>query len=171
MKIAVGTNNPAKVNAVRNVVKKVWPDAEVFGMEVESGVSHTPTSDDEAIRGAKNRAKSCLKKADIGIGIEGFVDDTKHGMFLSGWAVVIDKNGKMGIGARGKYMLPENVATQVRQGKELAPIVDELVGGKDIRQKQGAVGVFTNNFVTRTQAMEFSVIAALTKFISPQYYD
>lgn len=171
-KISVGSKNPVKITAVENALKKIWPDAEVVAVKVEHGVSEQPTSNDEAIKGALNRAKLSLQKtdSDLGIGLEGCTVDTKYGMFLSGWVVAIDKNGEIGIGGGGGLLLPERIAFEVRKGKELGPVMDKFIGNHNTKQKQGAVGVLTNNLIPRTDAFEKTVIYALTKFINPNYY-
>lgn len=171
-KISIGSKNPVKIAAVENVVKKIWPDVEIIAVEVSHGISEQPTSDDEAIEGATNRAKLSLQKtnADLGIGLEGCTIDTKYGMFLSGWVVAVDKNGEVGIGCGGRLLLPEKVASEVRNGKELGPVMDEFVGDHNTKQKQGAVGILTNGLIPRTAAFEKSVTYALTKFINPNYY-
>ncbi len=172
MKIAVGSTNPVKIQAVKNAVSKIWPSAEVIGTEVDHGTGVQPNSDEEAIQGATNRAKLSLQKlgADLGFGLEGNTHDTKHGMLMNGWIVVVDKNGTTGIASAGAVQLPEKVAAEVRKGKELGPSMDAFVGTHNVKQKQGTVGVLTNNLVTRTDAFEKGVIYALAKFLNPQYY-
>ena len=169
----MGSENPVKIRGVTNVVKKIWPQAEVIPVDVSPGVSEQPTSDDEAIKGATNRAKLSLQKTgtDIGIGLEGCTLDTVYGMFVSGWVVAVDKKRVTGIGCGGRLLLPEKVASEVRKGRELGPVIDEFVGECNTKQKQGAVGILTNNLVSRTAAFERTVIYALTKFIKPEYYE
>lgn len=171
-KISIGSKNPIKIMAVENVIKKIWPDADVVAIDAPSSVREQPISDDEAIEGARNRAKLSLQKtgADLGIGLEGGVIDTKHGMFTSTWAVAVDKNGEVGLGCGGRLLLPEKIAAEVRNGKELGPVADEIFGGHNIKQKQGVVGVLTNNLISRTASTEKAVTLALTKFINPENY-
>ena len=47
MKVIVGSKNPVKVGAVEEVFRRYWPDCEVVGIEVESGVSAQPMSEKE----------------------------------------------------------------------------------------------------------------------------
>ena len=172
MKISVGSKNPVKIKAVENAVKKIWPKAEIFPIEAISGVKEQPTSKKEAIQGATNRAKFSLEKtnADIGIGLEGCIYDSEFGMFLSGWVVAINKEGEKGIGGGGELLLPEKIALEIRKGRELGPIMDELLNDYNTKQKQGAVGYFTNNLIPRTDSLERSVIFAFTRFIRPKDY-
>ena len=172
MKISIGSKNPVKIKAVENVVKKIWLGAEVVGVEVEHGAGMQPNSDEEAIKGAMNRAQLSLKQtnADYGFGLEGNTLETDHGMMLQGWVVVVDKKGEKGIASCGSLLLPEKIAIEVRKGKELGPVTDVLFGHDNIKQKEGTVGMLTNNMVTRTEAFEKGVIYALARFLNPHYY-
>lgn len=172
MKIAVGTKNPVKIAAVEAVIERIWPGADVVSIDVPSGVSIQPMSDEEAIVGATNRAKLSLEKmdADYGIGLEGCGIDTKHGMFLSGWVVVIDRNGKIGTGSGGRILLPQKIAAEVRRGRELGPVMDEFSGGHNTKQKEGAVGILTNGLVMRKDAFEGSLVYALARFLNEGWY-
>lgn len=173
MKISVGSKNPVKIAAVENTVKNIWKDAEVSGIEINSGVSDQPMSNEEAIKGATNRAKLSLEKtgSDIGLGLEACVYDSEFGMFLSGWVVAVSKEGEIGIGNGGSLLLPEKIALEMKKGKELGPVIDKVIGGHNTKQKQGTVGILTNNLISRTESFEKAVILALVKFISPQHYN
>jgi hypothetical protein len=65
--IAVGSVRRPKLRAVTEALKAFAPklvpdgDFEVVGEEVESGVSSTPTSSEELMRGAKNRAEALVR--------------------------------------------------------------------------------------------------------------
>ena len=75
MKVAIGSKNPVKIEAVKEAFGKVWPDQdfEFIGIEVPSGVPDQPMSDEESIKGATTRANNALDRlnADFGIGLEG----------------------------------------------------------------------------------------------------
>ncbi|MDV3104625.1 DUF84 family protein [Thermococcus waiotapuensis] len=51
MRIAVGSTNPTKVLAVKEVMEVIYGDVEVFGVEVDSGVPDQPVGMEEIIRG------------------------------------------------------------------------------------------------------------------------
>lgn len=72
-RVAVGTKNPAKIDAVESKVQIQWPDSEIIPVSVPSGVSEMPMSDAECIQGAKNRASAALAEAnaDLAFGLEG----------------------------------------------------------------------------------------------------
>lgn len=173
MKIAVGSTNPTKVAAARRAAAKVWPGGAVIPVAVPSGVSEQPLSDDETIRGAVNRARNALaavEGAQIGMGVEGGVQETPHGMFVGGWAAVVDRDGCLGIGAGGRVLLPEAIARRIRAGEELGPVMDDFSGRRNVKHSEGAIGVFTNGLIERTAALEIAFTYALARFITPENY-
>ncbi len=172
-RIAVGSKNPVKIAAVRNVVSMIWKDSNVIAVDVPSGVGEQPMSDEEAIRGALNRAKASMERtdADVGVGIEGCIVDNEYGMFLSGWTVVTSKRGEIGIGSGNRLLLPEPIASQLRKGKELGPVVDEIVGGTGIKEERGVIGFLTSNMITRVKATEAGLICAMARFLNPGFYE
>jgi len=109
MKVAIGSKNPVKIKATKNVFKKVFGQVKVLSVEVKSGVSHTPSSFEEILKGAINRAKNALKetRADFGVGLEGGYEKIKFGFFLSGAVAIVDKKGRIGISGGSRVLLPK----------------------------------------------------------------
>ena len=176
--IAVGSLNPVKIAAVRNVTQQIWPNSQVIGLAAASGVRSQPLDDDEAIAGAINRARAARSaaSADLGLGLEGHVVDTPYGMFVSAWvaAAAVAPDGAadlVGLGAAGRFQLPEWLAREVRNGAELGPLMDRTFHGENTKQKQGAVGIFTNGLMERTEALQVGVTFALTRFINQEFYN
>src|SRR5580693_1423428 len=67
--VAVGSTRKPKLRAVREALNTFAPklvpdgDFEVLGMAVESGVSPTPTSCEELMRGARQRVEAMARMA------------------------------------------------------------------------------------------------------------
>lgn len=154
MKIIIGSKNPAKIKAVQAVFQNY--QAEFTSLNVSSGVREQPFSDEETIKGAINRAYATLKEAggEIGIGLEGGVQKTEYGLFLCNWGALAEE-GKPPIVAGGaRIPLPEAVAVRLLAGEELGPVMDDFMNKEDIRKKEGAVGIFTNSQVSRSEMFE-----------------
>jgi inosine/xanthosine triphosphatase len=200
--IAVGSKRGPKLNAVTEALEAfsaaLAHDAqfEVVGVEVESGVSHTPASRDELMRGARQRAEALAEVARQGgaawqyfVGLEGGLDVVHEGasadellrhsglqrnenrrVFLESWAYVSD--GTRGhFGRSGSIELPEALAHEVLEnGVELAVAIDRFAGAVGIRDAQGAWGVLSNNFITRQEAFRVAVIAAFAPFYNAKMY-
>lgn len=151
MKICIGTTNQAKVEAV----KKAFEDYEevVFAKyKVESGVREQPFSDEETIEGALNRAKQAIVKGngEIGIGLEGGVHRSKYGLFLCNWGALVCNDGTTYIGGGARLPLPVDIAEKLKNGEELGPVMEKFANRKNIRQGEGAIGIFTNGRINRS---------------------
>ncbi|MDQ5950875.1 MAG: inosine/xanthosine triphosphatase [Patescibacteria group bacterium] len=171
MNIFVGSTNPIKVNAVTIAIAEKFPDAKVTGIEVASGVSDQPRSDDETRKGAINRAHAAfdqapleLKNSDknsmIGVGLEGGVFEDQSGeLWSTVWVCVVDSDGHTYESNGARFKVPEVIAQPIREGGEMGPVVDKIVGGSSVRQGSGAIGVITKNFIDRTE--EYTIIAKM----------
>jgi inosine/xanthosine triphosphatase len=200
--LAVGTKRGPKLNAVTEALEAfsnvLAPDSqfEVLGAEVESGVSHTPTSREELMRGARQRAEALMQLArgngetwKFFVGLEGGLDVVQEGasaedmqwraslkqygrrrVFLESWAYVTD--GLRGhYGRSGGIELPEALAREVLEnGVELSVAIDKFAGAVGIRDAQGAWGVLSGNFITRQEAFRIAVIAAFAPFYNGKMY-
>lgn len=150
MRVAVGSKNPVKVSAVEAVFSKVFGSAEVLSVKVDPGVPAQPFGLD-TIRGAENRAKRALEVsgADYGVGIEGGLLELGGRWYNLGFIAVIDREGFMGTGTSGWFELPPAFLERLREGEELAEVLDRLYGVEGVGRREGAVGLFTGNRVMR----------------------
>jgi len=202
--IAVGSKRGPKLNAVKESLEAFsgmlaheGAQFEVIGVEVESGVSHTPASREELMRGARQRAEVLMEMArwsgaawQYFVGLEGGLDVVhesaspnevlRHSrlqqkrsrrVFLESWAFVSD--GAQGhYGRSGGIELPVALAHEVLEnGVELSVAIDRFAGAVGIRDAQGAWGVLSKNFVTRQEAFRVAVIAAFAPFYNAWMYN
>lgn len=176
LRVAVGSKNPAKIEAVRAAFQLLGHAVEVTGLEVESGVAAQPFSDEDTIQGAVNRAKAVLAHKlpngpfDYGVGLEGGVVESPFGLFIVNWGAVVDANGTVGIGGGHRLQLPERIAGRLREGEELGTAIDDLIGRRDIKKNEGTIGVLTGNLVTRQTMFRDVVVCAFAKFLRPELY-
>lgn len=157
IKIAIGSLNKAKIAAVKSVFVEEEFDFESY--EVPSGVSNQPFSDEETIKGAINRAKHVLtiSEAQIGIGLEGGVHETEYGLMLCNWGALVTRTNPPIIAGGARLLLPPEVANQLKAGKELGIVMDEYCQKKNVRENEGAIGVFTNGYISRKEMFEHVV--------------
>ncbi len=151
MKIIIGSKNPAKVLAVKNAFSD--GGFEFVSMDIPSGVSEQPFSDEETIEGAKNRALNALKKGNglLGIGLEGGVQETSSGLMLCNWGALASSNLDLIIAGGARLLLPEEIAIKLRAGEELGPVMDDYAKKQNVRKNEGAVGIFTNGYINRIE--------------------
>lgn len=164
MKVAVGSKNPAKINAVKAAFKKT--DYEIVSIDAESGVSDQPMSDEETIRGAVNRAIEAAEKgeAGIGIGLEGGVQQTPYGLMLCNWGALAVKGMEPIIAGGARIPLPDEVAQQLLAGSELGPVMDDYAKKQNVRKNEGAIGIFTNGQIDRSE-----MFTHVMKLLAGQY--
>ncbi|MBT2683976.1 DUF84 family protein [Bacillus sp. ISL-37] len=151
MQVAVGSKNPAKINAVKEAFKEY--EYEIISFDAESGVSEQPMSDEETIKGAVNRAIQAAEigEAEIGIGLEGGVQQTPYGLMLCNWGALAAKGMDPIISGGARIPLPDEIAQQLLMGAELGPVMDEYAKKQNVRKNEGAVGIFTNGQINRSE--------------------
>jgi inosine/xanthosine triphosphatase len=149
MKIVIGSKNPAKITAVKNSFS---PEDEFISLDIPSGISEQPFSDEETIKGAINRAIASLKQGngDIGIGLEGGVQETSYGLFICNWGALATNEREPIIAGGARLPLPEEVTVRLRAGEELGPVMEDYAKKSNVRKQEGAVGIFTNGLVNRS---------------------
>jgi inosine/xanthosine triphosphatase len=186
--IAVGSNRRPKLNAVREALELIGPSFEegaqfeIIGVEVPSGVRHTPLSREDIMKGACQRAEALVQIAreknerwQLFIGLEGGLDVMHENgvrqVFLESWAYVSNGKGCSAFGQSGAVMVPETLAGRVvDQGIELAEAIDAFASGHGIRDAQGAWGVLTRNLITRQDAFRIAVVSAFAPFFNREMY-
>jgi inosine/xanthosine triphosphatase len=203
--IAVGSTRRPKLNAVTEAIQSFaaelaasesGAEIEIVGVDVESGVGHTPSSREESMLGARHRAESLVRLARqrseswrYFVGLEGGFDVVPEGaaaslvnnaavtgatcsrrVFLESWAYVTD--GSRGhFGRSGGVEIPDALAHEVLDlGVELSVAIDRFAGAVGIRDAQGAWGVLSSNRITRQEAFRVAVVAAFAPFYNGKMY-
>ena len=171
IKIAVGSTNPVKIDSVKNAIGNKLKNATVEGFEINSSVSNQPMSDEETKSGAEERAVKAFEiaKTDIGVGLEGgvFVEDGR--VWNTVWCCVVDKKGKKEYVNGLRFMLPEKMAKEILKGGEMGPVMDSIIGSENIKQKQGAIGVMTDGWISREECYRNLVKIALGRLLSKEW--
>jgi inosine/xanthosine triphosphatase len=185
--IAVGSTRRPKLAAVSEAIQDFGAvlapgmEFEVVGVEVESGVGHTPANRRELMQGARQRAEALVRLAQekneewrYFVGLEGGLDAIEEGssrrVLLESWAYVSD--GRSGhFGRSGGVEIPEALAHEVLEnGVELSAAIDRFAGAVGIRDAQGAWGVLSGGLISRTEAFRVAVVAAFAPFYNAKMY-
>jgi non-canonical (house-cleaning) NTP pyrophosphatase len=67
--------------------------------------------------------------------------------------------------------VPEAIARRVVEtGLELGLLIDEVAGEADVRSRQGAWGVLSNDLLTRSMSFEAALIAAFAPFYNVKLF-
>jgi inosine/xanthosine triphosphatase len=205
--VAVGSTRRPKVNAVAEALASIrnqledFPSFEVVGMEVASGVRHTPLTREDLMAGARERAEALVRAArernepwKYFVGLEGGLDvipgldaipsldvvaeldvlreAEQRWVFLQSWAYVADGSGRGAYGQSGSVLVPEVLAKiVVDEGVELSEAIDAFADGHDIRDAVGAWGILTRNLITRQESFRVAVINAFAPFFNREIYE
>ena len=189
IRIAVGSKRTPKLEAVREALSTLGPllhpksRFEVTGLEVETGVSHTPRSRMELMAGARGRCEALRsvgeQTAAYLVGLEGGLDvmyENGHEtgrrlVFLESWAYVSDAGGRGFYGRSGAILLPEALAMEVLdRGTELSHAIEAYTGIQGVRDSQGAWGILTKNLINRQESFRIAVISAFAPFFNAALY-
>ncbi|WP_457742176.1 inosine/xanthosine triphosphatase [Thermococcus sp.] len=176
MRIAVGSTNPTKVRAVENVMRRIYGDVEVFGVEVDSGVPDQPIGIEEIVRGAMNRARNALEKskADLGVGIEAGIysfPNTITGYLDVQVCAIASPDGLITIGHGPGFEYPPVVIERIlNEGIEAGIAMGELVNDPELKRKVGAIGVLSKGLLTRTELNEIAVLMAMIPRLNEELF-
>jgi inosine/xanthosine triphosphatase len=187
IQIVVGSTRRPKLTAVNEAIRDFGAvlapggEFEVLGVEVDSGVGHTPANRAELMLGARQRADALVRLAreksqkwQYFVGLEGGLDviqeEGERRVFLESWAYVSDsRNGHYG--RSGGVEIPDALAHEVLEnGVELAAAIDRFAGAAGIRDAQGAWGVLSGGLISRTEAFRVAVVAAFAPFYNSKMY-
>ncbi len=176
--IAVGSENPVKISAVKNVMRKLLGDVKICGVIVSSGAPPQPMGLSQTLEGALNRATNALLRvdnSDLGVGIEAGLIDTvlgeeRHYLDFQ-YCVIVDKEGRKTFGAGPGFEYPPIVNQKViKENLEVGEIMEEITGIKKLGEKMGAIGYLSHGLIDRTKLTEFSVLMAMLPKINTKLY-
>lgn len=158
--IAVGSANPVKVEAVRNVMERIFGQVRIFAYDVSSGVPEQPFGD-QTQEGAKNRAKAAIHDHALSVGIEAGVFEMFGTLYDFQYCAVLDKDGRYTIGTGSGFRYPDSVVELVRNGKTVGEAMKIVYGETNAGKTMGAIGILSKGLLDRRSLTEQSVLAAM----------
>lgn len=177
MIIRIASTRTPKVNGVKKAVEKVVRhfhfDHSTISFETlqaASGVSDTPTSIDELMTGARQRAQSVFPKdvseTVLTVGVEGGLFHIGADVFLQSWTCVYDGTDVY-YGSSGAIEIPTALARSVlEEGSDLGDVIDIFAKQQDVRSSNGTFGVLSNDLVTREESFETATVMALVPYFN-----
>ncbi|MDB5165984.1 MAG: hypothetical protein JWM37_56 [Candidatus Saccharibacteria bacterium] len=155
--IVIATQNEGKIQAVRDSLQTYGPqygwndDFTLIGVESESGISVTPSSDEEGLLGCENRiafAREQQPGAFAYIALEGIMAQARNRSYIRGWTMIDHPGSGRTVSASGASVeVPAYIAELAAGDQELSYIVqahyplDEPL--KSTLRNVGANGAFT----------------------------
>ncbi|MDW8021884.1 MAG: inosine/xanthosine triphosphatase [Nitrososphaerota archaeon] len=175
MRVAVGSRNPVKVEAVEACFNAFFDEVVIEAVEVE-GIPQ-PIGFEEALRGAVERAVEAIDKsgADLGVGLEAGLIENKYaitGYMNQHVCAIVDGWSRVTFGLSAAFEFPFEVVEGVLSGKagEAEEVMEDISGIRGIGSGVGAVGYLTGEKLTRKDLCVQAVLTALIPRINPQLY-
>lgn len=173
MKVVVGSKNPVKLQATRNVLEKIYTELEIQAIDVDSEVPDQPIGLKTTVQGAINRAKNAFySDFDLSVGIESGLLEVPHsitGYLDLQWCAIYDGE-KITLGVSAGFEYPPMVIEQVLGGREVGDVMDQVTGVDKLGQKTGAVSHLTQGMLDRTGNTEQCVLMAMVPRMNEGVY-
>ena len=172
-KVVVGSQNPVKVNAVKNALESAFSHIEFECVAINAPflVAAQPMTANETLMGAQNRVNYAKQhhQADWYVAIEGGVANFEYGPATFAY-IVIDHQGREQVGRSTNLPLPPVIYQALCDGEELGHVMDRVFKTNNIKQKGGAMALLTDGLVTRESVYTLALTTALAPFINPELY-
>jgi len=174
VKVAVGSTNKVKVDAVRNIFTQAFGLVDVRAVDTEQTVGRQPL-EDRTVEGAIQRARQAIEKggADVGVGIEaGLFYNKTLGKYLDiQYCAIVDSSGRMTVGHGPGFEYPPEVVQAVLGGATVGDTMSGITGIDKIGHNLGSVGYLSDGLIDRTSLTEIAVLMALIPRIRRELYD
>ena len=172
--VHVGSTNVVKVEAVKSAFDEsgLFASPRYASIEVSSDVSAQPTSLDETIRGAINRARNAFRGCVLSVGLEDgliCVPYTQSG-YMNVCACAIFDGGRDYIGLSSAFEYPQKVIRLViEEGLDItrAFLRAGLSDNPTLGAAEGAIGILTKGRLTRKDYAKQAVTMALIHLRDP----
>lgn len=163
VRVGVGSKNPVKIQAVKEAFLEYFGSVDVVPVDVKS---FDQPFDEQIIEGARLRAKKSLQKFDFGVGLEGGVLNLHGKEYLTAFCSIVNSENQMHGGWSPLIEMPKEIIEKIkREKKELGSVMDEIHKRSNIKQTEGAFGIWTRGRITRKQSLKMAVISAISCFL------
>ncbi|MHB8585634.1 MAG: inosine/xanthosine triphosphatase [Thermoplasmatota archaeon] len=172
VRVAVGSENPSKVDPVRAFLSEIYKVVDVRGFGVHAGVADQPFGE-STWDGAMARAASAhaeWPEAHFAIGIEAGILESAVGPFDIQACVALDRGGRMTVGQGPGFAHPPEVWRALDRGETVGDAIVRLSGDARTPRSEGAVGFLSGGLVTRSDLTRAAVAAAWVPRIRPGLY-
>ncbi len=160
IRVAVGSTNRVKVEAVREVMESIYGSVRVYAVDAKSGVPDQPF-ESETHRGAVNRAKEALGDRDLSVGIEAGVFELYGELMDIQHCAIIDQEGRITVGMGSGFAYPKDIADLVRGGLTVGQAVDRIYEKNAVGHSEGAIGLLSKGIMDRKELTKQSILAAM----------
>ncbi len=166
----IGSLNEAKIRGARRALSLLGI-SDLRPVEVATA-NPQPVGLDEIIDGAVTRALKAREKYPkcYGLGVEAGIIIVGD-YYFSGQIAVFTNGEKYSIGTSMFFPLPKSIGEKIiGKGVELKVLMIKETGIEDIASSIGAIGHYTQGFITRTDLSYQAVLSAIIPWLNPEEY-
>ncbi|MBI2043387.1 DUF84 family protein [Candidatus Pacearchaeota archaeon] len=174
--INVGSRNPTKIEAVREVLQQ-YPFLNPFDLnsfEVSSGVSEQPMSREEMEIGAANRAIKSFNKCSYSIGFEsGLAESFYTKRLIDSCACMIYDGKDFYEGYSEGFVIPPSLAKLINEENlDLSQVAKKagLTNSEKIGNEKGIINILTNGRYVRGDQIKSALKMALIQLEHSEFY-
>lgn len=181
MKIALGTTNITKVQAVEEVLAEypLVAKAKLVSVSVPSEISEQPLSLEEIITGAKNRAINAFKEvhgSTYSFGIESGLFEAKgtETGYLEACICIIYDGTNYHTGLSCGFEVPKQILSHVLNDQldlTQAALKSGITNNPTLGSAEGIIGILTRGRVNRKEYTKQCIRTALIQIENPTLYD
>ena len=170
MIIKVGSKNPQKLTAIREVLDfyELFKGCEIIGLDVDSGVNKQPIGFKETLMGARNRAIKSFDGCEYSVGLESglFILEKVidlNFVYVDFPACVIYDGKNVFYGLGPGFMVPNELNIYIKEGLDLneASKKSGLTQDSNVGSSEGLVGILTKGVFPRVEQLKPSIHAAI----------
>ncbi|RLE75402.1 MAG: inosine/xanthosine triphosphatase [Thermoprotei archaeon] len=178
MRVAVGSENPLKVEGVRAAFAHFYGSVDVVPCRPHLTIPKQPRSLREMLIGAIERAVHSLSRiedADYGVGVEAGlfrVPGTITGYLKAELCVIVDREGGMTMGMSPSFEFPMEAVRLVIRGEveEVEEVMERVFGMERIGERVGTIYYLTRGLVSRRDLVRQAVLMALVPRVNENLY-
>lgn len=177
LRVAVGSDNPAKLAGARSAFMRAFPrlPLQIRGFKVDSGVHEQPLGFKQTWAGASRRAERAKKRwpnADYSLGLESGLIPFGSRHFDIQFCALSDGTS-ISAGSSMGFPIPSKIDSLIfhtgkpHLRKSMGAVISKLAKIKNIGRKGGAIAYLSRGLLTRAEMVEQAILCAFIERRSP----
>ena len=175
IKINVGSKNPTKIEAVREVLDgyNFFNPFEINSFDVSSGISEQPIGIDSIVFGSRNRAKNSFLNCDYSVGLESGLFRHYLDSFLDICSCSIYDGKNFYSGFSEAFEIPKNIVKLIlEENFDLSQATKKagFTQSEKIGNENGIINILSGGRFVRGDQIKRSLQMALIPLENSKYY-
>lgn len=173
-KIVLTSNNPVKISVVKKIAEQLLPDISFeyipLGLDAKNAELFGKQQIINHMTEILNQAHAAVSDAEYYVCMQGGMEDDGSEMHETAYVMVRDSFGKSEISGCSTFKVPNEIAGEVRKGKDFAKAVDEFFDVKDTKTTGGFVSILTGGIVNKENHYAQPLAIAFSTLIRKEWF-